>query len=238
MFSVSVPLSKLYDPDSTEPYIDQVFENVTSVASGTYGHVLKAQDKANGHTYAIKVFIRSPESGYAEAFNHERIISHPNVVQFYLAWEDHFLVHLQMEQCLLSVQEIINQESRIGAPQLFFILTDVGNALKHLHRYGWIHLDVQPGNVMATKAGYYKLGDFGLAINNDKQNIHQRSDTEGNPKYLAAEVLRGIYTSAADIFSLGIMMVELASGKPLPSNGHTWHQLRSGELPPGYATGT
>lgn len=54
---------------------------------------------------------------------------------------------------------------------------------------------------------------------------------EGDPKYLAPELMTGHFTKAADIFSLGITMLELASDLDLPSQGPLWHELRNGIFP-------
>jgi membrane-associated tyrosine/threonine-specific cdc2-inhibitory kinase len=56
--------------------------------------------------------------------------------------------------------------------------------------------------------------------------------TEGDSKYLAPEVLGGIFSKKADIFSLGITLLELACDLDLPANGTLWHELRHGSLPP------
>lgn len=55
--------------------------------------------------------------------------------------------------------------------------------------------------------------------------------SEGDSKYLATEVLEGVYTKACDIFSLGITVLELATDLVLPPNGALWHELRSGVFP-------
>ena len=54
---------------------------------------------------------------------------------------------------------------------------------------------------------------------------------EGDPKYLAPELMSGHFTRAADIFSLGITILELATDLDLPRGGSSWHQLRSGQVP-------
>lgn len=55
--------------------------------------------------------------------------------------------------------------------------------------------------------------------------------SEGDSKYLATEVLEGVYTKACDIFSLGITVLELATDLVLPPNGALWHELRNGIFP-------
>lgn len=54
---------------------------------------------------------------------------------------------------------------------------------------------------------------------------------EGDSRYIAPELLQGCFTKAADIFSLGITILELACNLDLPKNGYLWHKLRSGMLP-------
>lgn len=54
---------------------------------------------------------------------------------------------------------------------------------------------------------------------------------EGDSRYVAPELLQGRFTKAADIFSLGITILELASKLELPKNGYLWHELRNGQLP-------
>lgn len=55
--------------------------------------------------------------------------------------------------------------------------------------------------------------------------------TEGDPKYLAKELMQAIFTKSADIFSLGITILELACDLDLPSGGEGWHRLRDGNIP-------
>jgi membrane-associated tyrosine/threonine-specific cdc2-inhibitory kinase len=63
-----------------------------------------------------------------------------------------------------------------------------------------------------------------------KQNDANEA-TEGDPKYLAKELMQGKFTKAADIFSLGITILEIACDLDLPSGGEGWHQLRDGHIP-------
>lgn len=55
--------------------------------------------------------------------------------------------------------------------------------------------------------------------------------SEGDAKYLAPEVLGGVYTCMADIFALGVTLVELATDYIMPSNGYLWHAMREGQIP-------
>lgn len=85
-------------------------------------------------------------------------------------------------------------------------LCDLLSALQHLHSHGFVHLDLKPANVLITDSGCLKLADFGLLLEL-KQNKTEllegkgKDDAqEGDPRYMAPELLRGEYGPAADVF--------------------------------------
>lgn len=99
---------------------------------------------------------------------------------------------------------------RLGEQCAWNYLCDLLLALSHLHSQGFAHLDLKPANVFLTHSGRLKLGDFGLLL-----EVEQRMDREqgmarrkkekddaqeGDPRYMAPELLRGEYGAAADIF--------------------------------------
>lgn len=89
-------------------------------------------------------------------------------------------------------------------------LCDLLLALRHLHTGGFTHMDLKPANVFVTRSGRLKLGDFGLLLEQDsgggreKDGVLAEADKEdmqeGDPRYMAPELLRGEYGPAADIF--------------------------------------
>ena len=90
-----------------------------------------------------------------------------------------------------------------------------------------MHLDMKPANILINFEGSLKIGDFGLA-----QPITTTGgvDTEGDREYMAPEMLESKAGPAADIFSLGLMILETAANVVLPENGPSWVRLRSGDL--------
>lgn len=100
--------------------------------------------------------------------------------------------------------------SSVGEQRAWDYLCDLLFALGHLHSQGFAHLDLKPANVFLTRSGRLKLGDFGLLLEleqgTEKERVAARGTKEkhdaqeGDPRYMAPELLRGDYGAAADIF--------------------------------------
>lgn len=90
-----------------------------------------------------------------------------------------------------------------------------------------MHLDIKPANILINFEGALKIGDFGLAL---PCGSPEGVDVEGDREYMAPEMLRGKAGKAADVFSLGLITLEMAANMSLPENGPTWVALRSGDL--------
>ncbi|ODV61733.1 kinase-like protein, partial [Ascoidea rubescens DSM 1968] len=123
--------------------------------------------------------------------------------------------------------------------RIWKILIEVLAGLNFLHSNNILHLDIKPANIFINFEGWLKIGDFGLStkldnefIDNNKRSIIRSSfEKEGDREYIAPEILlKSEYGKPADIFSLGLMMVEIAANIYLPDNGLSWQKLRSGDL--------
>ena len=79
--------------------------------------------------------------------------------------------------------------------------------MNHLHTHDLLHMDIKPENILMTKDKICKLGDFGRVFDqkNDKKDVAE----EGDSKYLALEILNNPPTKAADIFSVGMTILEV-----------------------------
>lgn len=89
-------------------------------------------------------------------------------------------------------------------PAAWGYLCDLLSALQHLHSQGFVHLDIKPANVLITDSGRLKLGDFGLLFKFKAASATEEKEKEdvqeGDPRYMAPELLCGDYGPAADVF--------------------------------------
>uniref|UniRef100_A0A6I8NIH5 non-specific serine/threonine protein kinase n=1 Tax=Ornithorhynchus anatinus TaxID=9258 RepID=A0A6I8NIH5_ORNAN len=203
---------------------------------------LEVRSKEDGRLYAVKRSVspfRGPQDRVrklAEVGGHEKVGRHPRCVHLERAWEEGGLLYLQTELCGPSLQQ--HCETRgTGLPeaQVWGYLRDTLLALAHLHGRGLVHLDVKPANIFLGPRGRCKLGDFGLLVELGAAGASEAQ--EGDPRYMAPELLQGCYGTAADVFSLGLTILEVACNMELPRGGEGWQQLRRGYLPPEFTAG-
>jgi mitosis inhibitor protein kinase SWE1 len=87
--------------------------------------------------------------------------------------------------------------------------------LAYIHRAGVIHLDLKPANMFVTLEGRIRIGDFGMAAR-WPSNL-DGFEREGDRDYMAPEILQGAYGFEADVFSLGMTLLECASNIIVPA---------------------
>ncbi|KAL5480049.1 hypothetical protein EMCRGX_G023667 [Ephydatia muelleri] len=228
-------VSPLYDEQSQKSFFEQCFDVIEKLGEGSFGEVFKVRSKEDGQLYAVK---RSRQrfrgdldrkQKLAEVEKHENLPPHPNCVSFLRAWEERQHLYIQTELCKMSLSEYADLQGQVSETEVWRILVDLLQGLKHLHNNRLCHFDIKPANIFVGMDGQtFKLGDFGLCISLDQGFTNA---LEGDAKYMASELMRGEFGMAADIFSLGISILEIACNLELPSGGPNWQMLRKGELP-------
>ncbi|CUM56583.1 uncharacterized protein AC631_04182 [Debaryomyces fabryi] len=155
-----------------------------------------------------------------------------NLVYFIEAWDFNNYFYIMTEYCeggtLFDFLEE-HKNYKLDEFRIWKILIEILNGLKFIHLKNYLHLDLKPANIFITFEGYLKIGDFGLAT---KLPILEKDfDLEGDRNYIAPELINDkIYTPFADIFSVGLIILEIAANIILPDNGSPWRKLRSGDL--------
>lgn len=228
-------LSPIYQKDLPESYFQQCFEIVSKIGEGSFGEVFKVRCREDGQFYAVKKskeYFRSKEyrrERLEEVKRYEEFSEHEHCVTLYRAWEQDYQLYMQMELCHGSLESYVLEKKHIPEPQIWSFMLDLLLALKSFHHRNLIHLDVKLDNILIAADGTCKLGDFGLMFDLERDN---GKAVEGDSRYIAPEELEGKFSKAADIFSLGITILELTCNLELPANGMLWQQLRSNVFPP------
>jgi len=202
------------------------------LGKGGMGEVYRARDTKLDRDVALKVL---PADVAGDPVRLERFrreaktvagLNHPHIVTLFSVEEDAGLHFLTME--LVEGQGLEETLTRDGLPltQVIDIGISIADALAAAHEKGIVHRDLKPANVRLTKDGRVKVLDFGLAKLSEKTSSTDDAATQtsspltmegtimGTVPYMSPEQLRGLSVdNRSDIFSLGVMMYEMAAGK-------------------------
>jgi serine/threonine-protein kinase len=192
---------------------------VTGVlGAGAVARVFSALHPDLGLPVALKMLshavVHHPQ--FADAFDEEaRLIarlSHPNVVRVFdtaEAYGTRFIVMELLEGRML--EDRITSRQPLPWPEINRILSEMTQALDHVHRNGLVHRDVKPDNIFLTGDGTAKLLDFGIAIQ-QKRSICKGGSRLGTPFYMPPEQILGwSLDGRTDLYALGITAYEMAA---------------------------
>ncbi|KAJ2442059.1 mitosis inhibitor protein kinase swe1 [Coemansia sp. RSA 2440] len=229
-------------------YYEQQFEELGRAGEGDFATVASVRSLDDGAMYAVKR-TRRPYAGRAERTRRLRepellwaVPPSASIVRLVSAWEQFGHLFLQFELCergslaaYLDSRAATAQPAYMSEPRAWAVLAHAAHAVGLLHAQGIVHLDIKPANFLlgaefddvaaARRAGWLKLADFGHAVRLPRDPLAWVE--EGDRQYMAPEVLRGEYAPAADVFSLGLMLLEIVADIVLPENGADWHKLRT-----------
>ncbi|MFN0172195.1 MAG: protein kinase domain-containing protein [Bryobacteraceae bacterium] len=178
------------------------------LGEGGMGKVYRAHDTRLGRTVAIKV----GREEFGERFQHEAraiaALNHPHICTLYDAGPDYL------------VMEYVEGKPVKGPLPLDKVLeygSQICDALDAAHRKGIVHRDLKPSNILVTRSGV-KVLDFGLAKMDGLETVTLTGVVMGTPAYMAPEQRAGKATDArSDIYSLGQVICEMATGERAPS---------------------
>jgi len=196
-----------------------LYKNLKLIGEGAAGEVYCATNK-NGQKVAIKKMPINSENIklLCTEINIMRDSQHDNIVRY----NDSFIIEgnflwVVMEfmdgGCLTDVLEQFDAV-KLNENQIAYVCLQTLRALSYIHANHRIHRDIKSDNVLLNTRGEIKLADFGYAaqLTQDKQ---KRNTVVGTPYWMAPELIRGNdYGIKVDIWSLGIMVMELLEGQP------------------------
>ncbi|KAI7507768.1 kinase-like protein [Hortaea werneckii] len=154
-----------------------------------------------------------------------------HIVELVDDWESKNHLYIQTEFCengnLKDFLFNTGFKGRLDDFRIWKILVELSQGVKAIHNANFIHLDLKPANVFIDWEGVLKIGDFGMA---SAWPAPPGLDGEGDREYIGPEVLCGKFDKPADIFALGMIVLETAGNIVLPDNGASWQRLRKGDL--------
>lgn len=201
---------------------------IRSLGEGGMANVYLAHDMVLDRDVSVKLLrldLRDDPST-KRRFHREAMaatqLNDPHIVGIYDVGEDHGLQYMVMQYVKgTDLKAYIRKHYPIPLPQVIDIMEQVLSAVATAHAHGIIHRDLKPQNILIDENKNVKITDFGIAVAVSQDSLTQTNTLMGSVHYLSPEQARGsIATKQSDIYSLGIILFELLTGK-VPFEGET-----------------
>ncbi len=207
-------------------FVADRYEVVGKIGSGGMSDVYKAKDQILGRYVAIKVLKQefSEDVNFVLKFRTEAQsaagLEHPNIVNIYDVGSENGLHYIVMEYVEgVTLKTYIEKKGRLTYKEAVSIAIQVGRGMEAAHAKNIIHRDIKPQNILISTEGKAKVTDFGIAKAVSNNTIS--SDVMGSVHYASPEQARnGFVDDKSDIYSLGIVMYEMITGR-VPFDGET-----------------
>ncbi|XP_020486551.2 STE20-like serine/threonine-protein kinase isoform X4 [Labrus bergylta] len=203
---------------------EEIWDIIGELGDGAFGKVFKAQNKQNGTLAAAKVIDTKTEDELEDYMVEIDILAscdHPHIVKLLDAFYFEGKLWILIEFCAGGAVDAImlELERPLTEPQIRVVCRQTLEALCYLHENKVIHRDLKAGNILLSLDGEVKLADFGVSAKNTK-TLQRRDSFIGTPYWMAPEVVMcetskdRPYDYKADIWSLGVTLIELAQVEP------------------------
>lgn len=207
-------------------FINNRYEIIGRVGAGGMSDVYKAKDHKLNRNVAIKVLKKeySKDKNFVSKFRVEAqsaaSLIHPNIVNVYDVGEDNGLYYIVMELIEgITLKSYIQKKGRLSARETISIAIQIANGIECAHNNQIVHRDIKPQNIMISREGKVKVTDFGIARAASSNTIN--GNAMGSVHYISPEQAGGKYVDEkSDIYSLGITMFEMITGK-VPFDGES-----------------
>ncbi|KAG8449670.1 hypothetical protein GDO86_016349 [Hymenochirus boettgeri] len=194
-----------------------LLEDYVKIGEGSTGVVCIAREKHSGRQVAVKMMDLRKQQRRELLFNEVVIMrdyQHPSVVEMYKSYLVGEELWVLMEYVQGGALTDIVSQTRLNEEQIATVCKSVLQALEYLHSQGVIHRDIKSDSILLTLDGRVKLSDFGFCAQISK-DVPKRKSLVGTPYWMAPEVImRSSYGTEVDIWSLGIMVIEMVDGEP------------------------
>ncbi|MBO5303074.1 MAG: Stk1 family PASTA domain-containing Ser/Thr kinase [Lachnospiraceae bacterium] len=211
---------------TTGMFVADRYEIIEKIGAGGMSDVYKARDHILGRFVAIKVLKQefSEDVNFVTKFRTEAQsaagLEHPNIVNIYDVGSEagmHFIVMEYVEG--VTLKTYIEKKMQLTYKEAVSIAIQVGRGIEAAHAKNIIHRDIKPQNILISTEGKAKVTDFGIARAVSNNTIS--ADVMGSVHYSSPEQARnGFVDGKSDIYSLGIVMYEMVTGR-VPFDGDT-----------------
>ena len=207
-------------------FLSDRYEILSKVGAGGMSDVYKAKDHILSRFVAIKVLKQefSEDSSFVTKFRAEAQsaagLEHPNIVNIYDVGSENGLYYIVMEYVEgITLKTYIEKKGHLSFKESASIAIQVARGIESAHNKNIIHRDIKPQNIIISTEGKVKVTDFGIAKATSSNTIS--SDVMGSVHYASPEQARnGFVDGRSDIYSLGIVMFEMVTGR-VPFDGET-----------------
>uniref|UniRef100_A0A4W4H4I6 non-specific serine/threonine protein kinase n=1 Tax=Electrophorus electricus TaxID=8005 RepID=A0A4W4H4I6_ELEEL len=215
---------KQYDHVHRDVNPEEIWQIIGELGDGAFGKVYKAQNIQSGTLAAAKVIDTTSEEELEDYMVEIDILAscdHYNIVKLLDAFYYESKLWILIEFCGGGAVDavMLELERPLTEPQIRVVCKQTLEALLYLHENKIIHRDLKAGNILFTLDGDVKLADFGVSAKNTK-TLQRRDSFIGTPYWMAPEVVMcetskdRPYDYKADIWSLGVTLIELAQIEP------------------------
>lgn len=207
-------------------FVGDRYEIINKIGTGGMSDVYKAKDHTLGRFVAIKVLKPefSEDVNFVTKFRTEAQsaagLEHPNIVNIYDVGSENGMHYIVMEYVEgITLKTYIEKKGQLTFKETVSIAIQVGRGIEAAHNKGIIHRDIKPQNIIISTEGKVKVTDFGIARAASSNTIS--ADVMGSVHYASPEQARnGFVDGKSDIYSLGIVMYEMVTGR-VPFDGDT-----------------
>jgi len=200
-----------------------------TLGKGAFCEVRKCQHKRTGVIRAVKIIDKHgldevTTDNFAGEVEILKKLDHPNIMRVFEVYDESRYYYMVMECCTgRELFEMLTTSERIYEEQAADIMSQLFSAVTYLHSMNVVHRDLKPENILVSQIAdsprcHVTIIDFETAALLDVQ--HQLTGSFGTVYYMAPEVLEGRYNEKCDLWSLGVILYILLSGKP-PFDGDT-----------------
>ena len=207
-------------------FLGDRYEILEKIGSGGMADVFKGKDHKLNRFVAVKVlkdeFVE--DKNFVRKFKEEAqaaaALAHPNIVNVYDVGDEQNINYIVMELVEgITLKTYIEKKGRLTVKEATSIAIQVASGLEVAHNNQIVHRDIKPQNIIISREGKVKVTDFGIAKSVSSNT--NTADAMGSVHYTSPEQARGGYSDArSDIYSLGIVMYEMVTGR-VPFDGET-----------------